>query len=131
MNNLEILIMEKTKEALQKYLGQKEKNRNKTYMHITNTSSLWVKRNVHIYILSPYGTFPIWTITRRQHVRYSYPAIIQKFPNCCIFLISFRYFLYRSCSFSTYSWFFSSSYLYIGTTFQTKWSLLSISANTF
>jgi len=34
MNKLEILIMEKTKEALQKYLRQKEKNRKKTYIGV-------------------------------------------------------------------------------------------------
>ena len=33
MNSLEILIMEETKEALRKYLTQKEKNRKKTYTH--------------------------------------------------------------------------------------------------
>jgi hypothetical protein len=65
MNSLEILIMEKTIGALRKYLIQEGKNRRKTYMHITNTSSLWVKRNVHIFILSPYGACPIWTITQR------------------------------------------------------------------
>ncbi len=43
----------------------------------------------------------------------------------------FGIFLYRSFTFSTYSWFFPSSCLCIATMFQIKRSLLSVPANTF
>jgi hypothetical protein len=53
----------KPKKHYENTLGKKEIVERR-HMHITNTPSLWVKGNVDIYILSPYGTFWIWTITR-------------------------------------------------------------------
>ena len=123
MNSLEILIMEKTKGALRKYLRQKGKNRKKKYMHITNTSPL--SQGTRPYIHS----FSLWYISNMDHNT----KITRTISMSCYHsgICELLYFLdIVHFPFQRILGFFKFM-LCIATTFQIKRSLLSVPANTF